>query len=50
MNVGIIRVALVLNLMVEYSRAVREFVFQKEHDGSLFELDGPIQKITFTGK
>ena len=45
-----IRVGLVLVLMVTYSKAVREFGFQKEHDGNLFELDGPIQKITYAGK
>ena len=50
MPISMIRVGLVLVLMVKYSRAVREFGFQKEHDGNLFELNGPIQKITYAGK
>ena len=50
MPIGMIRIGLVLVLMIEFSRAVREFGFLKEHDGSLFELDSPIQKITFAGK
>ena len=50
MPIGMIRVGLVLVLMIEFSRAVREFGFLKEHDGSLFEIDGPVQKITFAGK
>ena len=45
-----IRVSLVLLLILGNSVAVREFGFQKEHDGSLFKPDGPIQKITYAGK
>ena len=49
-SIDVLRFYLLLVFMIENSKSIREFGFQKEHDGSLIGFDGPIQKINHAGK
>ena len=49
-SIDILGVGLLLVFMIENSKSIREFGFQKEHDGSLIGFEGPIQKINIAGK
>ena len=49
-SIDILGVGLLLVFMIENSKSIREFGFQKEHDGSLMGFEGPIQKINLAGK
>ena len=49
-SIDIFGVALLLIFTIESSKSIREFGFQKEHDGSLMGFEGPIQKINLAGK
>ena len=49
-SIDILAVGLLLVFMIENSKSIREFGFQKEHDGSLIGFEGPIQKINVAGK
>ena len=48
--IDILGVGLLLLFMIENSKSIREFGFQKEHDGSLIGFEGPIPKINLAGK